>query len=345
MRTAVVSLIALAALLLACGGDSARPALPKEADQPGTIIYFRQSPAPQTLVAVNADGSGERQLFPIEPDNIPYPQVISAACIPDGDTITYMLVGEDLNGEYQRTLISANLDGSDARKLPSILETAWQPSWSRDGKSIAFVRVERGAPFGEYGEIWVADSDGSNPRLLTSGPDASPVWSPDGQRIAFSSVRDGNMEVYTITIDGMGLTNLTQSEAGETGVGWSPDGRRILFSSISGNAHLMDLVRSVHSMDTDGSNKTTFSLAAPEELVAYPAWGPINAKWSLDGKLFAFTAPVPSGSGGDQVTISGTRALNASVGVFVSNADGTDPHRVDSAESAILLTWCPDSPS
>ena len=219
MRTAVAALIALAALLLACGGDSARPALPEEAVQPGTIIYFRQSPAPLALVAVNADGSGERQLFLIEPDNIPYPDVVSAACTPDGDTITYMLVGEDLNGEYQRTLISANLDGSDARKLPSILETAWQPSWSPDGKSIAFVRLGIRAPYGEYGEIWVADSDGSNPRLLTSGPDAGPVWSPDGKRIAFSSVRDGNMEVYTITVNGTGLSNLTQSDARETGVG------------------------------------------------------------------------------------------------------------------------------
>ncbi|MCH8064969.1 MAG: PD40 domain-containing protein [Chloroflexi bacterium] len=338
MRRAVAALIALAALLLGCGGDSARPALPEEADQPGTIIYFRQSPVPQTLVAVNADGSGERQLFPIEPGNIPYPGVVSAACAPDGVTITYMLVGEDLNGEYQRTLISANLDGSDARKLPSILETAWQPSWSPDGKSMAFVRLGIRAPLGEYGEIWVADSDGSNPRLLTSGPDAGPVWSPDGKRIAFSSVRDGNMEVYTITIDGKGLTNLTQSEAGEKGVGWSPDGQRILYYSSFESG-------SLHSIDTDGSNKTTFSLAVPEEHVEFAGLNPLHPKWSLDGKLFAFTAPVPSGSGGDQVTISGTRALNASVGVFVSNADGTDPHRVDSAESAILLTWCPDSPS
>ena len=346
MRTAVASLIALAALILGCGGDSARPALPEEAVQPGTIIYFRQSPLPQALVAVNADGSDERQLFLIEPDNIPYPGVVSAACAPDGDTITYVLVGEDLNGEPQRTMISANLDGSVARNLSGILGTASQPSWSPDGKSIAFVRLGIPAPYGEYGEIWIADSDGSNPRLLTSGPDTGPVWSPDGKRIAFSSLRDGSMGVYTITINGTGLLNLTQSDARETGVGWSPDGQRILYSSIRpGNAQSTEPVRSVHSMDIDGSNKTTFSLAAPEELVAYPAWGPLQPKWSLDGKLFAFTAPVPAGSAADQVTISGTRALYLTVGVYVSNADGTDTRRVDSAESAIFLTWCPESPA
>ncbi len=338
MRTAVASLIALAALLLACGGDSTRPALPEEAVQPGTIIYFRQSPAPLALVAVNADGSDERQFFPIEPDNIPYPQIVSAACTPDGDTITYMLVGEDLNGEYQRTLISANLDGSDAKHLSSTLGTASQHSWSPDGKSIAFVRLGERAPLGEYGEIWVADSDGSNPRLLTSGPDAGPAWSPDGKRIAFSSMRDGNMEVYTITIDGTGLSNLTRSEAREKGVGWSPESQRILYYSSLESG-------SLHSMDTDGSNKTTFSLAVPEEHVEFAGLNPLHPKWSLDGKLFAFTAPVPSGSAADQVTISGTRARYASVGVFVSNADGTDPRRVDSAESAILLTWCPESPA
>ena len=66
MRTAVAALIALAALLLACGGDSAPLAPQKEAVQPGAIIYFRQSPAPLALVAVNADGSDEHQLFSIE---------------------------------------------------------------------------------------------------------------------------------------------------------------------------------------------------------------------------------------------------------------------------------------
>lgn len=338
MRTAVAALIALAVLILGCGSDSARPALPEEAVQPGTVIYFRQSPAPLALVAVNADGSDERQLFPIEPDNIPYPGVVSAACTPDGDTIAYMLVGEDLNGEYQRTLISANLDGSAARTLPSILEKAWQPSWSPDGESIAFVRLGIRAPLGEYGEIWVADSDGSNPRLLTTGPDAGPAWSPDGKRIAFSSVRDGNMEVYTITIDGKDLSNLTQSEAREEGVGWSSDGQRILFYSSLES-------RALQSMDTDGSNKTTFPLAAPEGVVEFAGWTPLQPRWSLDGKLFAFTAPVSSGPGADQVTISGTRALFATVGVFVSNADGTDSRRVDSANSAIFLTWCPESPS
>ena len=98
-------------------------------------------------------------------------------------------------------------------------------------------------------------------------------------------------------------------------------------------------------MNTDGSNKTTVSLAVPEEHAKFAGLNPLHPKWSLDGKLFAFTAPVPSGPGADQVTVSGTRALFATVGVFISNADGTDPRRVDSANSAILLTWCPESPA
>ena len=98
-------------------------------------------------------------------------------------------------------------------------------------------------------------------------------------------------------------------------------------------------------MDIDGSNKTTFSLAAPEELVTYAGWTPLGAKWSLDGKLFAFTSPVPAGSAADQVTISGTSALYLTVAFYVSNADGTDTRRVDSAKSANFLTWCPESPS
>jgi Tol biopolymer transport system component len=55
------------------------------------------------------------------------------------------------------------------------------------------------------------DANGGNIRRLTDNPadDASPAWSPDGQRIAFVSYRDGNAEIYIMDTDGENQRNLT----------------------------------------------------------------------------------------------------------------------------------------
>jgi TolB protein len=55
------------------------------------------------------------------------------------------------------------------------------------------------------------NADGSSVTRVTdtSGSDSSPVWSPDGTRIAFESFREGKSEVYVVNADGSGLTRLT----------------------------------------------------------------------------------------------------------------------------------------
>ena len=60
-------------------------------------------------------------------------------------------------------------------------------------------------------DLWVADLDGKNPRRLTAdvGPESNPVFSPDGQTIAFSAQYEGNTDVYTIPVTGGQPTRLT----------------------------------------------------------------------------------------------------------------------------------------
>ena len=59
------------------------------------------------------------------------------------------------------------------------------------------------------------DADGGNVRRLTNHPrmDYWPAWSPDGKRIAFTSNRDGNYEIYVMNADGSGQRNLTRHAA------------------------------------------------------------------------------------------------------------------------------------
>src|SRR5262245_66633627 len=76
-------------------------------------------------------------------------------------------------------------------------------------RNIAFVYSE---------DLWVADLDGRNPRRLTSdvGVESNPVFSPDGQTIAFSAQYEGNTDVYTIPTAGGQPTRLTWHPAADT---------------------------------------------------------------------------------------------------------------------------------
>ena len=61
--------------------------------------------------------------------------------------------------------------------------------------------------------------------------DFKPSWFPDSRRIAFTSNRDGNLEIYIINIDGTGLKNISNSPHNEEAPDVSPDGRKVLYSS------------------------------------------------------------------------------------------------------------------
>jgi TolB protein len=74
-------------------------------------------------------------------------------------------------------------------------------------------------------DIYVMQADGSNQTRLTDDPadDRDPVWSPDGQWIAFISLRDGVSELYVMRADGSAQTRLTDDAETETGrPAWSP---------------------------------------------------------------------------------------------------------------------------
>src|SRR5262247_4848672 len=112
------------------------------------------------------------------------------------------------------------------------------PSYS-DGR-IAFTYL---------GDIWTADENGQNVQRLTvnRARDVYPRFSPDGKWIAFSSDRNGNLDVFVIPAEGGTAKQLTFHSADDTVQGWTPDSRAVLFSSQRGE----DFMGKLYTVNVD----------------------------------------------------------------------------------------------
>jgi Tol biopolymer transport system component len=104
-----------------------------------------------------------------------------------------------------------------------------EPQFSPDGKRVAFLDGRSG-----NGEIWVCDSDGSNPRQLTSfhvSVDAYPHWSPDGREITFVASPEGRYAIYVMSAEGGQPRRLPLDDPSVAAPTWSRDGKWIYFGS------------------------------------------------------------------------------------------------------------------
>jgi tricorn protease len=105
---------------------------------------------------------------------------------------------------------------------------------AREAKLVRYPDYHEGkVAFAYLGDIWTADEDGKNIQRLTvhTARDVHPRFSPDGRSIAFSSDREGNMDVYVMPAGGGAVKRLTIHSADDTVLDWTPDGNGILFAS------------------------------------------------------------------------------------------------------------------
>jgi tricorn protease len=104
--------------------------------------------------------------------------------------------------------------------------------------------------FGYLGDIWTADETGQNIQRLTvhKARDVYPRFSPDGKWIAFSSDRNGNLDVFIMPSTGGTVKQLTSHSADDSVLNWTPDGRSILFSSNRGE----DFAPRLYTVSVDG---------------------------------------------------------------------------------------------
>jgi Tol biopolymer transport system component len=118
--------------------------------------------------------------------------------------------------------------GQKPQKLIASSQRDSSPAYSPDGSRIAFQSDRGGA-----GNVWVCDSDGSNPVQLTtldSGA-GTPRWSPDRRSLVFDSPASGSWDLYVVDAEGRVPRQLTHEPSDENLGTWSRDGRFIYFGS------------------------------------------------------------------------------------------------------------------
>lgn len=177
-----------------------------------------------------ADGDGDN---PIRLTPAPSPNFMSAYS-PDGTQMVF-LRQEPPGSDNEIWVMDA--DGTNPKQLTDNTLVESRPVFSPDGKKIVYARrFGQTVPAGEIRQldVYVMNVKGSEPTRLTTslGNDNNPRFSPDGEKIAFESTRDGNSDIYVMNPDGTGQTSLIPGpDSNEQFPAFSPDGEQLAFSS------------------------------------------------------------------------------------------------------------------
>lgn len=238
----------------------------------GTKIAFMGTAGEsRDIYMMNADGSNQ-----VRVTNMGSPSIDNFGWSPDGTKFVY--------GAYY-DIYTVNIDGTNTIRVTTNQYYDSNPKFSPDGSKIVFLgsRPYNGKPPTLNDDICIINTDGTNEINLTHHPasDVSPVFSPDGTKIAFVTNRNFNgSEVYVMNIDGSNLTQLTNNiDISDGTPAWSPDGTKIAFVTNRDEANNFE----VYVMNADGTNQTRLTNSPGSDLS--PSWQRVASNAMVGGRV------------------------------------------------------------
>lgn len=243
--------------------------------------------------------------------------------VPHGDDVITYAVRQDTSG----FVLHAHDLGSGATKILGDDQRVFG-RWAPDGR-----RLAHGGNYGEIeaGQIFVTDVTTGERKVVTLrerngklqprrfNTSSGPVWSPDGERIAYTQCRNceiggGNYEVYIIDLDNLGYSNevrVTDNPYSDTVLDWSPDGETLLVYSEYAPDSTRDQYGDIYAIDLADKSRTRVLTTDRETITR-------SARYSPSGARIVF------GRGNE---------------IYLANSDGTDQQRVTDGSRP---SWSPD---
>jgi len=169
------------------------------------------------------------------------------------------------NRDVQEIYI-ADYDGANPRRVTSTTTLNITPVWSPDSQAIAYTSYRPAGQFGTFQDIVVSYiTTGTRETPANGSPQRQnylPIYSPDGTRLAFTSNRDGNPEIYVMNRDGSNLRRMTNNPAIDVTPTWSPTGNQLAWvSDRTGLPH-------IYVMNVDGTGQRQLI----SEICDRPTW-------------------------------------------------------------------------
>lgn len=207
----------------------------------GWLVFTEKQLGDSSIVVMRPDGSERRVVFESSGRGLDTRRVrmglagaFQPSWSPDGQWITFGFGYWFFQRDQETAAVwRVRRDGTGAEQLTDGSVHSGFPSYSADGREIVF-RVWSAEEKG----LRILNLDTREVRVLTTGYDNLPGWSPDGSRIVFTRKNEadirGNFDVYTIRPDGSGLHRVTDHPSSDGHAVWTADGRIMWSGSMHG---------------------------------------------------------------------------------------------------------------